>query len=218
MSYYYDENFYNEPNEFDILMSDFKEALLKSIKDEYVGEMEKLRAENLELQAVKKDFEAIKKEYELKKLALERERNGIERAVRRERLVDLSKDHKVTMYRDKRELLPKCETCDVHRQVPYVTPLGREAREDCLCRQGKIVYYPKEYVRYEFRINRNRNGLTAWYRQYSDDEDGLVMDSSIFAEDIYSPEMKFEDIKQYSTFFKSKEECQLYCDYLNKEE
>lgn len=111
---------------------------------------------------------------------------------------------------------PKCGKCDKFGKIEYITPLGRKASESCLCRESKVMYRPAEFVRYEFRLNRDKNGMVVWYRQYSDDEDGLTWDNSIKLEDVYSPDTKFEDIKSYSsTFFKTEEECQAYCDYLN---
>ncbi|WP_342025760.1 hypothetical protein AADC60_24670 [Cytobacillus pseudoceanisediminis] len=217
MSYY--EDFYHEPSEFDIQVDHFKESLMKSVKEDFLSEMERLKKENENLQDVKDNFNGIVRDYENKKQQLESEYQTLKRNVRRERLVELMKDHKVILYKaySKKERPPKCDKCDKYRRIAYITPLGKKASEDCLCNEGKTVYYPKEYILYEFKLNSNGNSMTAWYRQYSDDRDGFT-DSSIHAEDIYSTEKKFEDLKQYSTFFKTEEECQAYCDYLNSKE
>jgi hypothetical protein len=214
---WYEEDFYQEPSEFEIAMEELKANLMKSVKEEFVAEMERLKSENNELQSVRRDFEKIKSDFDAKKRELEYERNDLQRKIRRERMVDLLSDHKIIMYKaySKREYPPKCDKCDKHRKIKYISPLGRETSEDCLCKEGKVVYLPKEFVRYEFRLSRNSD-VTAWYRQYTDDEDGLVYDSSIHADNIYATGMEFEDIKNYSTFFKTEEECQAYCDYLNK--
>lgn len=68
---WYDEDFYSEPSEFDMQIEEFKESLSKSVKKEYLEEMEKLRKENQALWEVKKNFEQIKREYENKKHKLE---------------------------------------------------------------------------------------------------------------------------------------------------
>jgi hypothetical protein len=216
---YYDEDFYYEPSEFDLKVNEFKETLSESIKKEFLDEMERLRKENENLQDVKANFDAIVSDYDDKKRQLESEYKTFKRNVHRDRLVDLMKDHKVILYKaySKRVLPEKCDKCDANRRIEYISPLGRKTHEDCLCKEGKLVYYPQEYIRYEFKFNNNKNGLTAWYRQYGDDRDGFT-DCSIHAEDIYSTEKKFEDLKQYSTFFKTEEECQAYCDYLNSKE
>ncbi len=150
---------------------------------------------------------------------MEREQRDLRSKVRRERLVDLLEDHKVIMYRvtSKPETQPKCDKCDDRRRIHYLSPQGKKQSENCLCSEGKYIYHPKEYMRYEFRLKRDGN-IIAWYRQYSDGEDGLVSDYSITADCIYSPEMKFEELSKYTTFFKTEEECQGYCDYLNTKE
>ncbi|RBP89365.1 hypothetical protein DFO70_11112 [Cytobacillus firmus] len=218
MGYY--EDFYQEPSEFDIQVDQFKESLMKSVKEDFLSEMKRLRDENEKLQGVKLSFDSIVRDYENKKQQLESEYQTLKRNVRRERLVDLMKDHKVILYKaySKMKRPPKCNKCDEYRRIEYITPLGKKAKEDCLCSEGKRVYYPHEFMLYEFRLNREKNGLTAWYRQYRDDEDGFTSDSSIFVDDIYSPKMKFDDLGAYSTFFKTKEECQAYCDYQNSKE
>jgi hypothetical protein len=217
---FYEEDFYDEPSEFDIAIEHFKANLMKSVKEDFISQMERLKKENEELQDVKKDFEQIKRDFAHKKSELEREYETLKSNVRRERLVDLSKDHKIIMYKaySKRKYPPKCDKCDINRKIQYVSPLGRKTTEDCLCKEGKSIYSPAEFIRYEYRLNRNNNAVTAWYRQYSENEDGFVYDSSIHADQIYSPDMKFEDLKQYSTFFKTEEECQAYCNYLNSQE
>lgn len=221
MEWYYDqEDFYNEPSEFDQQIDEFKSNLLKAVKEEYINEMEQLRKENAELQEVKKNFKQIQQDYDNKKRDLEIERNDLNRKVRRERLSDLFKDHQVILYKaySSRVLPQKCDKCDDYRRVEYTSPLGRKTKEDCLCKEGKVVYNPQEFIRYEFRLNRDKNSIVAWYRTYDDSEDGFVSDSSIHVEKIYTSDMKFEELSNWSTFFKTEEECQAYCDYLTKKE
>jgi len=215
---WHEDDFYNEPSEFDIQIDEFKRGLMKSVKDEFISEIERLKAENKELQDIKKNFEQVKRDFDRKKSDLDYEYQTLKNNVRKERLVELLKDHKTILYKasSKRELLPKCDKCDNRRRVKYTSPLGRETSEDCLCSEGRMVYYPREFILYEFRLNRDKNGMTAWYKQYSDNEDGFTYDSSIHVDSIYTPEMKFEELESYGTFFKTKEECQTYCDYLNE--
>jgi hypothetical protein len=217
---YYDEDFYYEPSAFDIQVDEFKKALAESVREEFITEMERLKKENEELQSIKTNFDQIKKQYRDKEQQLEWERQDLIRKVRRERLSDLMKDFEVVMYMpySKRELPPKCDKCDDNRKINYKTPLGRDSSEACDCSVGKYVYYPEEYICSEFRINRDGNDIIAWYKvkpSSSCDDDYASCDSSTFAETIYHDGLKYKDLKQYKTFFKTKEECQGYCDYLN---
>lgn len=217
---YYDEKFYYEPSEFDIQVDEFKETLTNSVKEEYVSEMERLKKENEKLQSVKENFEEIKREYENKKHQLNLEHNKLKQQVRRERLSELMKDVEVIMYRawSKRDLPPKCNKCDDKRQIKYKTPLGKDAYENCDCSKGETVYYPREHICNEFIIDRDGSKMNAWYKVItSSGDEYALLDSSTFA-NIYHENLRYEDINRYNTFFKSKEECQGYCDYLNSED
>lgn len=217
---WYEDDFYNEPSEFEIIVEEFKASLMKSVKDEYLTEMEQLRNENAQLQDVKNNFSDIKKDYENKKRQLEIERNSLKSEVRRERLSELTKDLQVIMYKaySKRVKQPKCDKCDKDRKIRYKTPLGNDAYERCDCDTGDLVYEPQDYMRVEFNI---RDGMRAWYQINnfnSRDEYARFDESSQYAKAVYKEGMDYSEISEYSTFFKTKEECQAYCDYLNSKE
>lgn len=57
---YYDNDFYNEPSEFEEQIDQLKESLMNAVRDEHKAEVERLRKENAELQEVKRAFETIK--------------------------------------------------------------------------------------------------------------------------------------------------------------
>ena len=214
---WYGEDFYNEPCELEEQMDIFKDSLMKSVKDEFIDEMEELKKEVKELQYVKNNFEDIKRDFELKKRELDYKSRDMERNIRKERLTTLLSDYQVIMYKatHRYEYEPKCDKCDKDGYVHYATPLGRDAKEECTCRVKHKVYYPIEYIRYEFSDRRNDNEVTAWYRQYTDDEDGFTYDTSIVAERIYNSDMNYSDLNTFYTFFKTKDECKQYCDWLN---
>ena len=84
------EDFYNEgPSDYELLMNDLKETLKKSIKDEFIKEMDKLRAENKKLQDVKENFEQIKLDYAHKEQELKAKEQDIERSLARKKLWNL---------------------------------------------------------------------------------------------------------------------------------
>lgn len=217
---YYDEDFYHEPSEFEVQIEQFKSSLLDSVKDEYKQQMENLQKENAELQEVKKNFESIKRDFANKERQLQIERNDLERKVRNERLSELTKDLQVILYRADTKWLekPKCDKCDKNRCIHYKTPSGKDAYEKCECSSSESIYEPKEYMRVEFNI---RNGARAWYQINNfdtRDEYARFDESSQYAETVYKEGLPYDEITRYSTFFKTKEECQAYCDYLNEQE
>jgi hypothetical protein len=116
---YYDEEFYYEPTEFDLMFNELKGNLTKSIKDEYITEMERLRKENAELQEVKINFDNIKNDYDRKKRELEYEYQNLKSNVRRERLNELLKDLEVELYTvgSTSKSKPKCNKCDEKRRI-----------------------------------------------------------------------------------------------------
>lgn len=74
---YYDYEFYDEPNEFEIMINDFKQSIAKSVKKEIVDEMESLKKENEKLQNIKKNYNNILNEYRKKEKELEHKKRTI---------------------------------------------------------------------------------------------------------------------------------------------
>lgn len=212
---YYDEDFYDVPGEFDAQVEEFKQSLAASVQSEILADMEGLKKENAELQEVKKNWESLQGEYASKVRQLDLDRQNLERSVRREWLSTLMQDFQVTLYcaSSRTEKLPKCNKCDVQRRIKYTTPLGREAYEDCTCKGGKKFWEPEEQTATEFKLNREGTQIVAWYKPYKDDSDTYV--SANFAETIYKPGTDYAELRHWGTYFRTKEECQAYCNYLN---
>src|SRR5699024_3142901 len=204
-------------SEFEGLIWELKESLKGSVKEEFIEELESLKRENKKLQDVKENFESIKLDYERKERQLEIEKDNMEREMRNARLSELTKDHQVVMYKAEAKWaeMPKCDKCDENRRIYYETPLGREEFEKCDCDVKEIEYYPGQYIMVEFNVS---NGINAWYKLKREDEEYLSYDRlTRYAKHIYNDDMDYENIESiYDTFFKTKEECQKYCDWLNK--
>lgn len=224
MSYpdFYDADFYTEANEFDRQVDEFKESLMKGVKAEIIEEMENLRKENAELQDVKSDFESIKKDYKRKEQSLEIFRSNLENQVRQEHWTKLLKNQEVIMYKaiGRYEQGEKCNKCDEYRYIHYTSPQGNPTKEPCNCAARKTVYKPSEEVRYEFAISRGE--MRAWYKrsQYSDDR--LVIDQNydgvIAQHVILDRSSDFSKLDYRKTVFKTEEDYQAFCDYLQAEE
>ena len=216
---YYDEGFYHEPSEFEMLVDEFKGSLLKSVKEDYTEEMEKLRKENEELQSVKKNFEEIKKSYNNKKRELEYEYQNLKGNVRRERLNELMKELEVELYSvsSRGKSLPKCDKCDEQRRLNYTTPTGRETYESCECATKVQMYEPIPIIMRSFSI-RDGKGF-AWYKivdKSTRDEYLSYYEDSISGNELITSEDQFKDIGySYKTLFQTKEIAQKFCDYKN---
>lgn len=219
MSYY--EDFYHEPSEFDIQVDHFKESLMKSVKEEFLTEMERLKKENENLQDVKDNFNGIVRDYENKKRQLENEYQTLKSNVRRERLSKLMKDFEVELYSvaSKSKRKPKCEKCDDERKIHFTMPSGKPSYEKCECDARVYIYEPIPTILNSFSI-RNGEGH-AWYKVNTDRSDEWLSyyEDSISGKELITSEDQFDSIGYaYRVLFKNKEIAQKYCDYKNSKE
>ncbi len=155
------EDFYNEgPSDFDIAIEEFKEGLRKTVKDEYVKEMTRLKKENEELQEVKKNFDRIKQEYKDKEDALKRKEDNLNYELARKKfnelttIADFSEHIYIIDYKE--GYVPKCNKCDDNRQIHFTSPTGRDCKEDCpVCGKRYYMYYPKPVNAIKIRFSKD---------------------------------------------------------------
>lgn len=200
------DDFYDDSSEIEALTEEFKDSLLKSVKEEFLDEMDRLRKENAEL----KEFKLKKVEYDFQlrelKHSKELEIEQIRKEVEKKRLMDVLKDnfmetayypHYTWKYK-----YDKCDKCDENRRIHFKSPSGRELFEPCSCSERVNYYKPEECSIVD--IHSNFNSLLFRY----EDENGWIVA-------IKSDNKKYEknDYKCYRTV----EECQKECDRLNKE-
>jgi hypothetical protein len=218
---YYDEEFYYEPTEFDLMFNELKGNLTKSIKDEYITEMERLRKENAELQEVKINFDNIKNDYDRKKRELEYEYQNLKSNVRRERLNELLKDLEVELYTvgSTSKSKPKCNKCDEKRRIHFKTPSGKDSYEMCECDKKISIYEPIPTLITSFSIRDGKGN--AWYKvrdRGMRDEYLYYYDDSISGQELITDESQFHDkTYAYKTLFKTEELAQKFCDLQNKD-
>lgn len=220
MSYY--EDFY-EPSEYDEMVEEFKNTLRESVKQEWKDRMAKLEAENRELQDVKKNFESIKQEYENKMRSCEWEKERVianaKRDAEKERLSELFEDMQSSYWKIKRDHIkkPKCDKCDRNRQIEYITPLGRKAKEFCTCNESETKYVPCEMVIYTISLNNHKLG--ARFVKKNQEDEVYVNDSEYHGNKTIIKDQddvsSLSEDDMWSFYFESEEKCQAYCDWLN---
>ncbi|MGG1618282.1 hypothetical protein [Paenibacillus sp. NRS-1781] len=214
------DDFYGEPSEFEQKWNELKGQLMDSVKDEHKQEVARLRKENAELREVKSNLDETKHEHNQKLHELDLQKRDLERVVRKERLDQLMGDFKLELWVPESDykLGEKCDKCDDNRRFHYKTPMGRNDSETCGC-AVKIPYYkPELYTVYSFGTYDNGSKLRPWYRKKYRDQDYYESDSSYAAEAIYEGET-FEEFRkksedEYRAFFKDKDDCQAYCEWL----
>lgn len=221
---WYDEEFYDEPSEFENQVEDLKESLSKSIKSEFLEEMERLRKENKNLQGIKEHFEQIKRDYEQKKSECYRAMLEAEDKAKRMKADELMRKFKTFFWRPDWNYLygPKCNKCDKDRKIDVVLPSGNTVKDECQCQKSRMkVMVPERMVRFE--IADRDNGIAALYcrcgredyRYYK-----LEYASSVDAEvNIVQFGTSFDVLEkkdQRELLFNTRDECLAYCEYLNE--
>jgi hypothetical protein len=214
----YDYDPYYEPTEAEEIFFEAREKLIKSLKGTVKQYVEDVKLENEKL---KKEIETMRKQVQdvkNKEIRLEREKSDLMNTVRKERLSELMKDFQVErfMVTTIKMLAQKCDKCDSDRILHYKTPLGKAQKERCDCYDDSVIIHkPKTMLCTEFQISRNNNKkLSMWYkRKLSGDED--YYDSSAYFKEGYNGQ-PYESLNVHDIFFDTENECQLYCDWLNR--
>lgn len=214
---------YFEPGEFDEKIEELKEGLKKSVKKEINDEIEKLRKENKELQDVKKNFETIKLDFEKKKDECDRAILNAESKAKQARLKELMEHFKVTLWSANWTYMykKKCDKCNKYRDIEVTLPSGKIVDDKCSCGQSKKVYYPQENILYELKNDENK--VMAWYIEKGEKGKEYFVRKDLYPECvelIIDHNKSFEKIDKsrlLHVFFSTHEECQAFCDYLNKD-
>jgi len=218
----YEENFYENYTELDEQVEAFKQSILSGVKKDITDELESLRKENAELSVIRDTIGSYKKEQEdiIRKTKYERE--DLERQMKHKRLSEIFEELKIITYRaDTRKVnKPKCDKCDNYRKISFTSPSGKVMHEDCTCGEKDYIFVPCEMVAYEFRCrDRNNNDIAVHYKR-SESERGdseYYQESTTYCETRYAGQDYSTFKNTYTVFFSTEEECQKYCDYLNKE-
>lgn len=143
------EDFYNEgPSDFDIAIEEFKEGLRKTVKEEILNEMARLKKENEELQEVKENFEKIKQEYKDKERQFNVKEDEMMRTLARKKIEELTTiaDMKSEAYwlDTASGYIPKCDKCDDKRLIHFKSPSGMDCTEPCPnCGTSYYMYFVK---------------------------------------------------------------------------
>jgi hypothetical protein len=222
MGYFTDEEDqyrYYEPSQIDEILNEYKEkmkdALISSVKED----IETLKRTNEALYIENKSLKDDKERVLMLERSVKYEKDNLLKTVKKERLGELMKDFNLVMYKvyniGKKE--PKCEKCDKDRKIRFTTPSGNKMTEDCKCNKDINYYAPEIYECSEFKMNEYNNKISVWYeRKECDNREYYNRCGGEMAEKIYNETMIYENLIYYKTYFKTEEECQKYCEWLNK--
>lgn len=227
-----------EPSEADELFDEIKSKLIDAAKDSLKNDMAYLKSHNEYLERRNKELEDKAQEVLSKESDLEYKSRNLRREVEKEfyktAIDDLFKDvlekSQLWFADNKPHEKPKCDKCDENRNWVLNWPDGTTTSKRCTCSQPDYWYEPEEtwidYIRYTvkdsnyqseryYRLDKRYQctGESRW-NDYSYEDFGIQFVYDKFCDDTIE---KYKQLKYGKHIgFKSKEECQKYCDWLNE--
>lgn len=237
MSYWdYDEPVW-EPSEADELFDEMKSKLIEAAKSSLKNDMEYLKRRNEYLEKRNKELEEKAQEVSRKESDLKYKEQNLRREVEKEfyktAIDDLFKDvieqSQLWFADNKLHEKPKCDKCDENRNWVLTWPDGKTVSKKCTCSQPDYWYEPEETwidtLKYKikdsdyqseryYRIDRNYECNHTRSGDYLYRDFGIQFVYDKFCEDVIEKTENLYYGKKIG--FKSKEECQKYCDWLNR--
>ena len=221
MSY---EDFYNDgPSDWDLFMNEVKQNLMKTVKKEYLEEMDKLRKENQELQEVKENFEKIKQEYKDKERQFNIKEGEMMRTLALKKITELTTiadfDEHLYCIDSKSAYLPKCDKCDEKRLIHFKSPSGRDCTEECpTCGKQYFAFFVKPADAIKIRFSNDPFIKSEkWAVRYDSYGDSITYSTQNVWKGS-AEEFNISDCYNVChTVFDSKELAQQICDRVNKD-
>ena len=209
-------DFYEETTEFDIQIAEWKDTLKKAVKEEYQDRMKELEEENARLRDIKENWDQKVAELKEEKRKLFAATREAEVKAKKERLRGLLDSFtKIAWgYQFSYEYIhEKCDKCDKDGYIYYKSPQGHDVKEECDCRKKVCIYRPQEAEIVEIDDYRGKIKPTFKYARSNNLDD---YDRYTKTENVYNGE-DFDEIDDYyGMIFFDKDDCQRFCDYMNK--
>ena len=238
MSYWdYEEPIW-EPSEADELFDELKSKLVDAAKASLKNDMEFLKNRNEYLEKRNKELEDKAREVSRKESNLEYKAQNLRREVEKEfyrtAIDDLFKDvlekSQLWFADNKPHEKPKCDKCNADRKWVLTWPDGTTTSKQCTCSQPDYWYEPEEtWINIlKYKVKDSNYQSERYYRldetyqsagsdrwgDYSSADFGIQFVYDKFCDDVIE---KYEQLNYGKHIgFTSKEECQKYCDWLNK--
>lgn len=210
---------YDEPSEFEMQIDEWKETLRSEVKKEYQEEMARLKEENAKLMDIKNNWKEKVSELEKEKAKVTYALRTAEKEAKKMRLRELLEDFtkQAWGYKYRFEYIrEKCDKCDENGYIHYKSPQGRDVKEKCDCRKEICFYSPVEAEIVEFNGRKGYENIKIYFQYKHNNYDDDDKDNYTLTTRVYNGE-DFDSIESYwGMIFFDKENCQRFCDYLNK--
>lgn len=223
MMFEYDE-YFEDFNEFDEQMEEFKNILRNEVKDEIRNKIESLEKEVKELKEFRDNKDRITEEYNTKIAEAQRAAREAKEKYKKARLYQLMGEFNTIGWKIKSKytLGEKCNKCDENRKIHFTSPQGKPYVEECKCAKRHYTYFPEEATLAKFYVRKknfrwNNDDRIDYHNRYYTVKDDDEYDLYETASELYEPgyTMEYEKINSYRAVFLSKEDCQKYCDWKN---
>ena len=232
------ENYY-EPSEVDQLVEEFKEKCRDYLLPNIREEIDRLNEENIELNRKNNEYKNRESELNNKERDLKYKEDNLKKEVEREfyesNIGDTLKDYiekAEVWFADKRGLLQeKCSLCNDKRKLVAKFQNGKTTETNCDCSTLIHKYVPEiselSFIKFSKKDSRylsdrkfylSKSYTPSKDSRYSDDYSYNEFKLCQIADEFDDGIKELHENKKYSTEigFKTKEECQKYCDWLNK--
>ena len=212
---------YDEPSEFEMQIDEWKETLRSEVKKEYQEEMARLKEENAKLMDIKNNWNKKVSELEREKAKLNNAIRTAGKEAKKMRLRELLEDFtkQAWGFKGKYEYIrEKCDKCNKHGYIHYKSPQGRDVKEKCNCRKSIYFYSPVEAEIVEFEGRRGDENIKIYFEYKRNNFEDVGRDNYTLITKIYNGQ-DFDSIDCcFGMIFFDKEDCQRFCDYLNKKQ
>lgn len=231
MSYYsyYGEEPYYEPTPADEIFCEAKQKLEDCLKESIKYKLTATMEENKQLKEENDKMRKKVRDIEWKEKNIEQREKDMERNVLRRKFSEMLKplEERSQIYRANYSYVrdEKCSKCNDDRKLEYKTPRGKLAYEDCACNTSYKVWDVEKADIIRLDLYKDRNypyslSVTPKYDGASYDDMYCKFELKTFVENLDDTDMNFniEEFDYEEVAFKNKEDCQKFCDYLNKKE
>lgn len=201
------------------------ETLKKCIRAEYRNRVEFLEDENRKLSEFRAEYDT----YQTALADLERKFNKNMETLKKKsfkRFVkDFFEDGYIVTNEYVYDMFDKCDRCNDQRYIEFTSPTGKHLTESCPCRQCVCQYKPTKIGTYEV-MDHYGNGVRIFTDTSSDGDRVELTDHTYYSGEDFNELIQLETkigtsysgrktAKFMHIIFKSEEECQAFCDFIN---
>jgi len=238
----YDDEFenYYEPSEVDQLVEEFKDKCREHLLPNIREEIERLNKENVELRIKNEEYKKRESELNNKERDIKYKEDNLKREVEKEfyesNIGDTLKDYieksEVWFADSKGFRQDKCALCNDERKLVANFSNGKTTETNCDCSNLVHRYIPEiselSLIKFNKRDGRYQSDRSFYIsKSYIPSKNSSYRDEYGYNEfrlcqivdEFNDVAIELHEAKEYSTKigFKTKEECQKYCDWLNRD-